>query len=72
MKKFWLLISFILLASKSILGQTLIEENFNYTNGILTSVSTNWTESPTGSTDIEVLSGNLSFTNYPSSGIGKN
>ena len=70
MKKFWLLISFILLASKSILGQTLIEENFNYTNGILTSVSTNWTESPTGSTDIEVLSGNLSFTNYPSSGIG--
>ena len=70
MKKFGLLISFILLATQLVWGQPIIEENFNYATGVLTSVSANWTESPTGSTDIEVISGNLSFTNYPSSGIG--
>jgi hypothetical protein len=70
MKKFGLLISSFLITTQLIWGQPLIEENFNYANGVLTSVSASWTESPIGSTDIEVISGNLSFASYPSSGIG--
>lgn len=53
----------------SVLPQPLLEENFDYDIGILTSVTTNWTESPVGSTDIEVLSGSLSFTGYSSNNI---
>jgi hypothetical protein len=47
----------------------LLEENFEYDAGDLISAS-DWDESPTGSTDIEVISGNLSYSNYPSSSIG--
>ncbi len=46
------------------------EENFDYATGKLVSVSTNWSESPTGSVDIQVVSGNLSYSGYASSGIG--
>ncbi len=49
----------------------LFVENFDYSLGDLTTVSSDWSESPTGSTDIEVISGNLNYSNYPSSGIGK-
>ncbi len=49
----------------------LIEDNFDYPLGTLTSVSSNWSESPTGSVDIQVINGNLSFSGYASSGIGK-
>jgi hypothetical protein len=64
-----LLLSFLLIATN--FSQTLLlEENFDYTTGTLTSVTTNWTESPIGSVDIQVTSGSLSYTNYPSSGVG--
>jgi hypothetical protein len=48
----------------------LIVENFEYSTGVLTDLTTSWIELPTGSTDIEVVSGNLSYTGYPSSGTG--
>ena len=49
----------------------LLVENFDYTSGsTLTTVSSIWTESPTGSVDIQVIAGNLTYPNYPSSGIG--
>ncbi len=49
----------------------LLNENFDYSTGILTTISpTIWTESPTGSVDIKVITGNLTYSNYPSSGIG--
>jgi len=63
-----LLLSIVLIATN--FSQTLLlEENFDYTIGTLTSVTTNWTESPTGSVDIQVTSGSLSFPDYPSSGV---
>lgn len=60
---------FFILFSIYIFPQPLLEENFDYTTGILTS-SSDWDESPTGSTDINVISGNLSSSGYPSSSIG--
>jgi hypothetical protein len=48
----------------------LLEENFEYSTGTLTSISSDWIESPTGSVDIQVVSGSLFFSNYISSGIG--
>jgi hypothetical protein len=53
----------------STLSQPLIEENFEYDIGTLTSVTANWTETPNGSTDIEVLSGSLSYSGYSSDNI---
>lgn len=72
MRKFELLLIIIIFSYPYIINsQTLLlEENFDYTLGKLTTVSISWTESPTGSVDIQVVSGNLTFTNYPSSGIG--
>lgn len=68
MKKILLLSAIICTAS---LAQTLLfEENFDYPEGTLTSLDSNWVENPTGSSDIQVIAGNLSFTNYQSSGIG--
>ena len=46
-----------------------IEENFDYSTGDLIS-SSDWEESPGGSKPIQVISGNLSYTGYPSSSIG--
>lgn len=54
----------------SISYSQLIDENFDYTTGTLTTQTSNWAESPTGSTDIQIVSGSLSYTDYPSSGIG--
>ncbi|MCH9030380.1 MAG: hypothetical protein IH819_12435, partial [Bacteroidetes bacterium] len=69
MKKIGLL--FILLFLATLHSQTLLlEDNLDYSIGVLATVSANWTESPTGSVDIKVVSGNLTFSNYPSSGIG--
>ena len=69
MKRFFLLYLFLFVGLTY--SQTLLlEENFDYSTGTLTSVTTNWTESPTGSVDIQVVSGSLSYSNYPSSGIG--
>ena len=49
-----------------------IDENFSYATGVLKTVSSSiWSESPTGTTDIQVKAGNLSYANYPSSNIGK-
>jgi hypothetical protein len=47
----------------------LLEENFEYDAGDLISAS-DWDESPTGSSDIEVITGSLSYSNYPSSSVG--
>ena len=69
MKRFFLLYLF-LFVGLSYSQTLLLEENFDYSIGTLTSVTTNWTESPTGSVDIQVVSGSLSYPNYPSSGIG--
>jgi hypothetical protein len=69
MKKLGLFIT--LFITSNLFSQTLLlEENFDLSVGDLTTVSPNWTESPTGSVDIEVISGNLTYTDYPSSGIG--
>ena len=69
MKKFWFLIPIII--TIHLQSQTLLfEENFDYSTGTLTSVSTAWSESPTGSVDIQVTGGSLSYTDYPSSGVG--
>ncbi|MBI9072503.1 MAG: T9SS type A sorting domain-containing protein [Melioribacteraceae bacterium] len=47
------------------------EENFNFTStGNLKTLATNW-ESNSGSVPIQVIEGNLSYSDYPSSGIGK-
>lgn len=62
-----LLLFFFIISST--LSAQLIEENFDYSIGSLIVVTANWTESPSG-TDVNVVSGNLSYTNYPSSGIG--
>jgi hypothetical protein len=60
---------FFILFSIYIFSQPLLEENFDYTTGVLTS-SSDWEESPGGSTDIEVITGSLSYSGYPSSSIG--
>jgi hypothetical protein len=57
------------LFTSSIIAQ-LIDENFDYSTGTLTTVTANWSENPTGSTDIQILSGSLSYSSYPSSGVG--
>lgn len=64
--RFWFA---IVLFSSCSFGQ-LLTEDFDYTTGVLTTVSANWTESPGESFDIEVINGSLNYTNYPSSGVG--
>ncbi len=73
MKRIALITLLILLSCISHLSaQTLLlEENFNHSTGILTTVNINWSESPTGSSDIQAVTGSLSFTNYPASGVGQ-
>lgn len=68
---FYLLFAFLICFGERAEAQLLFEENFDYETGTLISVSSNWSESPTGSLDIEVVEGNLQFPGYPSSGIGK-
>ncbi len=54
-------------------SQTLhFEENFDYLTGKLTDLTSSWIElSASGSFDIEVSNGNLSYTDYGSSDIGR-
>ena len=68
MKKI-LLLAFIFISVCT--SAQLLEENFDYATGTLTTVASNWGESPSGSTDVQVANGNLSYSNYPSSNIGK-
>jgi len=67
MKKVALLIFYLF---TPFLFAQLIDENFDYSTGTLTTITVNWTESPSGSTDIQIVSGSLSYADYPSSGIG--
>jgi hypothetical protein len=61
---------FFMLFSILIFPQSLLlEENFDYSTGDLVS-SSDWEESPTGSSDIEVITESLSYSNYPSSSVG--
>ncbi|MFA7228088.1 MAG: hypothetical protein WC061_03550 [Melioribacteraceae bacterium] len=60
----------LLFISVSVSDAQLVEENFDYIAGVLTAVSTNWIESPTGSTDIQIFNENLFFSGYQSSNIG--
>jgi len=70
-KKISIIFLLVIIHMSFLNSQTLFfEENFGYSLGVLTSVSADWTESPTGSVDIEVITGNLTFTDYPSSGTG--
>lgn len=61
----------IVLSSTLSWAQLLLEENFDYSTGILTNVSSSWTESPIGSMDVQVYEGNLSYNNYLSNNIGR-
>ncbi|MDF1611763.1 MAG: T9SS type A sorting domain-containing protein [Stygiobacter sp.] len=61
----------LLTITSLVYSQTLfLEENFDYSTGTLTVNTSNWVESPTGSTDIQVSFGNLNYLNYSSSDIG--
>jgi hypothetical protein len=63
---------FLIIVTTSVKAQTLfLEENFDYQTGTLSMITSSWVESPSGSTDINVAIGNLSYSNYQSSGIGK-
>lgn len=66
----WLTAAFILL-SGTVFSQPIFEENFEYSIGVLSTVSPDWAEYPSGSTDVGVVDGNLGYTDYPSSSIGK-
>jgi hypothetical protein len=68
MKK--LILVLIIIISTSFSQTLLLEENFEYEIGTLTSSTNNWIENPNGSVDIQVVSGSLSHSNYLSSGIG--
>lgn len=65
-----LLILLLILLLPLITPSQLLEENFDYALGKLTTVSSTWSESPIGSVDIQVVTGNLSYAGYPSSNIG--
>jgi DNA/RNA endonuclease YhcR with UshA esterase domain len=61
----------MLLQAYSAQAQVLLEENFDYTTGQLTTVSGgNWVNFSGTGNFIQVSSGSLSYTGYPSSGIG--
>lgn len=46
------------------------EENFDYEEGVLTELSADWDTATGTSVPIEVVEGSLTYTDYPSSGIG--
>ena len=70
MKQFYFFLITLFISSSSI-GQTLLNENFDYgaTPGDLTTITTNWTGF-SGTGPIGYISTSLSMTDYPSSGIG--
>ncbi len=73
MKKFLYHIMFLFtLIPGSAFPQLLFEENFSYSTGPLFDVSAgNWVKYSTGTRNIEVQEGNLSYPGYPSSGTGR-
>lgn len=60
----------IVALNSSIIYSQLLEENFDYTTGTLTVQTSNWTENPTGSLDVQIISGNLTYSGYPSIDVG--
>ena len=61
----------MLLQAYSAQAQVLLDENFDYTTGQLTVVSSgNWVKFSGSTNFIQVSSGNLNLSGYPSSGIG--
>ncbi|MBI2620034.1 MAG: T9SS type A sorting domain-containing protein [Ignavibacteriales bacterium] len=69
-KRITLLLGTIMLTNAGATGQVLLEENFDYTSGTYLTVN-GWTaHSGAGSTPIQVTSPGLSYTGYPSSGVG--
>lgn len=66
-----LIIPLLLLLTTLSSATLLMEENFNYATGQLTSVSSNaWVNFSGTGNYIPVISGNLSYAGYPSSNIG--
>lgn len=63
----WLTAAFIIL-SGTVYSQPIFEENFDYSTGAFSTVQSNWSGS--GATEANVVEGSLSYTLYPSSGIG--
>ena len=77
MKNFTLALMFVLGLNASVFSQTLLNENFNYKAGVLTSANTganvsggNWTSFSGTGFNVNVNASNLSYTGYGSSGIG--
>ncbi len=68
MRKMFLLIFLI----SSVVYSQLLEENFDYgsTAGLLTNITSNWTRHSGTSDDFNYITTSLSYTNYPTSGIG--
>jgi hypothetical protein len=65
---YFITISFLLFFSGKSFGQLLLEENFDYPAGD-SITQHNWT-GHSGATNMVVVSPGLTYTNYPSSGIG--
>jgi len=67
-----LFVLFFIFLSITIKSQVIFEENFDYEIGELYSVSNNiWVKSPTTGAAVFIVNGNLTYNEYPSSGIGK-
>ncbi len=64
-------ILFLILTGTAISQSLLLEENFDYPEGNLIDVSSNfWKEGSNTSVKIQVVPGSLTYSNYPSSNIG--
>ena len=72
MKKFGLLFTTILLLSINQFAQRTLptNEHFDYSFGELRTVGTDWSRVSGTSNDLNVVTGNLSYTNYPMPAIG--
>ena len=55
----------------NIINSQIIMENFNYNAGNLIYVTSNWTEFQHGTYDVEVIDGNLTYSNYALSNCGR-
>jgi hypothetical protein len=63
-------VSFILSFTQLFSQTLLLNENFDYIEGELPTVSSNWSEDPAGSYVINVITGSLPYLGYESSDIG--
>ncbi len=57
-------VSFILSFTRLFSQSLLLNENFDYIEGELPTVSSNWLEDPAGSYVINVITGSLSYLGY--------